>query len=143
MICRQRRIFLPGFFDVLVDELDDAFDQGVRQPLFDRLVAPGQVLGAASAPPCFLTVSANSTSRSVASGRRLSSTSSTRSSKSLGNLFVHRELAGVDDAHVQAGPDRVIQERRVHRLAHHVVAAERERDVAHAAGDLRAGADAA
>ena len=40
--------------------------------------APGFVLGAVSLAPA-LTVSANSTSRSVASGRRLNSTSSTRS----------------------------------------------------------------
>ena len=54
----------------------------------------------------------------------------------LGNLLVDRELAGVDDAHVQAGADGVVEEGGVHRLAHHVVAAERERDVADAAGDL-------
>ena len=56
------------------------------------------------------------------------------------DLLVHRELPGVDDAHVQAGLDRVVQERRVHRLADDVVAAERERHVRHAAGDVRAGA---
>ena len=106
-------------------------------------VAPGDVGFDASRRPCFLTVSANSTSRSVASGRRLSSTSSTRFEQLGRNLFVDGQLAGVDDAHVQPGADGVVQERRVHRLAHHVVAAERERDVAHAAGDFRAGADAA
>jgi hypothetical protein len=46
---------------------------------------------------------------------------------------VDRELAGVDDAHVHARADRVVEEHRVHRLAHHVVATERERDVADAA----------
>ncbi len=34
------------------------------------------------------------------------------------------------------GPDGVVEEHRVDRLAHRVVAAERERHVAHAAGDL-------
>ena len=55
----------------------------------------------------------------------------------LRDLLVDAELAGVDDAHRHAGPDRVVEERRVHRLAHRVVAAERERDVRHAARSLR------
>ena len=53
------------------------------------------------------------------------------------DLLVDRELARVDDAHVHAGADRVVQEHRVHRLAHRIVAAERERDVADAAADER------
>ena len=56
------------------------------------------------------------------------------------NLFVDGELAGVDDAHVEAGLDRVVQKGRIHRLADRLVAAERERNVAHAARGLRAGA---
>ena len=56
------------------------------------------------------------------------------------DFFVHGELAGVDDAHVEAGADRVVQEHRVHRFANDVVAAERERNVRHAAGDVHAGA---
>ncbi len=42
------------------------------------------------------------------------------------DVLVDDELAGVDDAHVEAGADRVVEEGRVHRLAHGVVAAERE-----------------
>ena len=56
----------------------------------------------------------------------------------LRDVLVDDELAGVDDAHVHAGLDRVIQERRVNRLADDVVAAERERQVADAAADLHA-----
>ena len=52
------------------------------------------------------------------------------------DFFVNGQLPGVDDAHVQPGVDRVVEERRVDRLAHRVVAAEGEGDVAHAAGDL-------
>ena len=51
-------------------------------------------------------------------------------------IIVDRQRAGVDDAHVHAGADRVVQEHRVDRLAHAVVAAERERDVGNAAGDM-------
>ena len=54
------------------------------------------------------------------------------------DVLVHDELAGVDDAHVEAGADRVEEERGVHRLAHGVVAAEREAEVRDPAARLRA-----
>jgi len=53
--------------------------------------------------------------------------------------LVDRELAGVDDAHVHARLYRVIQEHRVHRFAHRLVAAERERQIGDAAGDVAVG----
>ena len=56
------------------------------------------------------------------------------------DVLVHRELAGVDDPHVEPVADRVVQERGVHGLAHGVVAAERERQVRDPARDERAGA---
>ena len=52
------------------------------------------------------------------------------------DLVVHGELAGVDDAEAHAGLDRAQQEHRVHRFAHRLVAAERERQVRHAARDV-------
>ena len=55
----------------------------------------------------------------------------------LRDLLVDRELARVDDPHVHAGGDGVVEEGRVHRLAHGVVPAEGERDVRDAARDLR------
>jgi hypothetical protein len=54
------------------------------------------------------------------------------------DLVVHDQGASVDDAHVEAGLDRVEQEHRVDRLAHRVVAPEGERDVGDAARDLGA-----
>ena len=53
------------------------------------------------------------------------------------DLLVHLEHAGIDDAHVHARRDGVIEKRRVHRLADLVVAAEAERDVRDAAAHLR------
>ena len=50
------------------------------------------------------------------------------------DVVVDRQDAGVDDGHVQAGRDGVVQEDRVDRLADAVVAAEGERDVRDAAG---------
>jgi hypothetical protein len=52
------------------------------------------------------------------------------------DLLVDLEHAGVDDAHVHAGGDGVIEKRGVHGLAHLVVAAEAERDVRDAAAHL-------
>ena len=56
----------------------------------------------------------------------------------LRDVLVDDQLAGVDDPHVHAGLDRVIEKRRVNRLADDVVAAEGERQVADAAADLHA-----
>ena len=54
-------------------------------------------------------------------------------------LAVNPHHLRVDDAHVHPGTDGVVEERRVHRLAHRVVAAEGERKVRHAARDLGMG----
>ena len=51
------------------------------------------------------------------------------------HLFVHHQLTGVDNSHVQAVPDGVVQKTGVDGLAHGVVAAETETDVAHPAGN--------
>ena len=55
------------------------------------------------------------------------------------DLFVELEHAGIDDAHVHAGADGVVEEGGVHGLADLVVAAEAEGDVGDAAGDLGVG----
>jgi hypothetical protein len=54
-----------------------------------------------------------------------------------GNFFIHREHAGIDDPHVHAGLDGMIEKRRMHRFAHRIIAAERERNVADAAAHFR------
>ena len=56
-----------------------------------------------------------------------------------GDLVVDLQLAGVDDTHGQAVLDRVVEEHRVDRLAHRVVATERERHVGHTARTQRMG----
>ena len=76
-------VFLARFLGVLVNEIHDALHQRVAEAFLDRAFAPFVLDGLATSPFCF-TDSANLMSRSVASGRRLSSTSSTSSSRSLG-----------------------------------------------------------
>ncbi len=51
------------------------------------------------------------------------------------DVLVHGELPRIDDAHVEPGADRVVEERCVHRLSHRVVPAKREREVRDPAGD--------
>ena len=52
------------------------------------------------------------------------------------DVVVKRELAGIDDAHIHAGLDRVIEEHRMHRLAHPLIAAEGEGEIGDAARDV-------
>ncbi len=52
-----------------------------------------------------------------------------------GDIVVDGQRPGVDDSHVHAGGDPVVQEDGVDCLADGVVATERERDVGHAAAD--------
>src|SRR3546814_19454762 len=56
---------------------------------------------------------------------------------------INVELARVDDAHVHARRDRVVEEHRMHRPAHRLVAANRKAQVRYAAGDTRMRAAAA
>ena len=119
----------PGLLGVGVDELGDAVDQRVGDAVGDRAVAPGHVLG-------------------LALLRRAALVALGELEQPLGRVFaavedhvlaglaqfgiervVDRQLAGIDDAHVHARLDGVVEEHRVHRLAHRLVAAEREAEV--------------
>ena len=134
----ERRAVLPSrLLDVGLDEVDDAFDKRVRQALLDGAAPPGVgqghdlglvrlLHGLGERDEALRGVRAAVQEDILDEGEEV-----------LRDLLVDRELARVHDAHVEAGPDRVIEERRVHRLADRVVAAEREGDVGHAARDLR------
>ncbi len=53
-----------------------------------------------------------------------------------GDLLVDGQLPRIDDPHVETGLYGMVEERSMHRLAHDVVAAKRERNIADAAADL-------
>ena len=125
-----RAVLAPRLLGVLDDEVAMPLHQRVREPLLDACRRATRGPRLASLRLRLDTSRRTSTRRSVASGRRLSTTSSTRSRRSGRDLVVDAELAGVDDAHRQPGADRVVEEHRVDRLAHRVVAAEGEGDVA-------------
>ena len=130
------RQLLAGLFSVLLDEVDDAVDERVREPPFDRLLAPREVHLALRPAALHLAGERNQPLgrvRPAVEEHVLDVLEQVRR-----NVFVDGELAGVHDPHVEPGFDRVVEERRVHRLADDVVAAEGERQVADAAADLDA-----
>ncbi len=118
------------------DELVDAADQRLLQPLANRPRAPGVVLDALL--PCLALVTAGDLEQPLGRIRPprqdhvLDALAQVRV-----DLLVDRELARVHDAHAHSGADSVVQEHRVHRLAHGLVAPEGERHVAHAAAHQR------
>ncbi len=85
------------------------------------------------------TASATSSRRSVASGAPIEHHVLDALAQRRLDVVVDADHAGVDDAHVHAGLDRVVQEHGVDRLAHRLVAAEAEAHVADAARHLGAG----
>ena len=127
---------LAGLLGVLLDEVDDAVDERVCEPVPDGRLAPGQV----ELP---LRRAAGDRRRVLDEPlRRILSPVEDDVLDALEQLrldvLVHRELARVDDPHVEPRTDRVVEEGGVHRLAHRVVPAECEREVRDAAGDERA-----
>ena len=124
---------LPRLLDVGLDEVDDAVHQRVREALLDGRLAPRQILFASC--PCPSTLLGELDEALGRVGAAVEDHVLDALEQLLRDLLVDAELPGVDDAHVEAGLDRVVEERRVHRLAHEVVAAEREREVRDAAGD--------
>ena len=126
------------FFRVFNDELVDAVHQRMRKPLVHWLFTPSQVLGciallAAALHPLGVF---EQTLRSIIAAIE-QHVLDTLAQFGL-DIIVKRQRTGIDDAHVHAGADGVIEENRVHRLAHRFVAAERKRDVGDAARNVRA-----
>ena len=110
---------VPRLLGVLDDVVADALDQRVAQALGDRRVAPRHV--APDPPPAALAAAHVLGDLEHPLGRVRSAVQY----EVLGALpelridgLVDRERAGVDDAHVHAGANRVVQEHRVDRLAH-------------------------
>ncbi len=113
----RTRQLLARFLGVGIDEFGDAVHQRVRQPAFDRLVAPGQIDGLG-----FLAFAAEFIGQRQ---QPLGGVGPLVEDHVLAGLaqfrievVIDRHLAGIDDAHVHAGGDGVIQEHRMHRLAH-------------------------
>ncbi len=127
----------PRLLGIVGDEIRDAVHQRMGQALADLPLAPGEI--------GFLRLLAFALEalrdRQQPLGRILALVEDDilAGLAQFGiEIVIHRHLAGIDDAHVHAGLDRVIEEHRVHRFAHRLIAAERERQVRHAAGNMHA-----
>ena len=134
----RTRQLLPGLLGVLLDEVDDPVDERVGQPLLDRGFAPGEVELALR--PLTLHGGREGDQALGRVGTTVEDDVLDVLEEVGRDVLVDGELARVDDAHVEAGLDRVVEEDRVDRLAHDLVAAEGEGEVGDAAGDLGAGA---
>ena len=122
-----------------VDERVDPLDERVREALLDRALAPllFLLLAWSTAPAlCGLQLLAEVDEALGRVGAPVEEHVLDELAELGRDLLVDLEHAGVDDAHVHPGLDGVVEERRVHRLADVVVAAEAEGDVRDAAADL-------
>ena len=113
---------------VLVDIFGDAVHQSMAEPPLDRPLAPGEILFLH-----FLALAAEFFRKLEQSLGRAGIAIQDHVLAGLAqfgiDVVIDDHLPGIDDAHVHAGLDGVIQEHRMHRLAHRLVAAERERQV--------------
>ena len=109
MTCRQRSKCCASFFGILDDVLVDPFDQGVLHPLGDRRVAPGKIFAG-----LLLAVALDRFGKFQQPVGRIGAAIQQHVFDTLqqifGDLFVDFQLPGIDDAHVQAGLDGVVQE---------------------------------
>ncbi len=117
-------MLLTCFLGVLGDVLVDALDQGMLEPLGHRLFAPGLV---ALLLLAFALESFGGLEQTLGRIRAtIQDHVFNQLAQSRFDVVVDRKLAGVDDAEIHSRPASVVQEYRVHRFAHPVVAAKRE-----------------
>ena len=109
----------------------------MRQTCFNRLLAPGEVGTASFLGFAFLDRLRELDERFA--GPRMAiehHVLDLRAQRGL-EVVVDADHAGIDDAHAHSSLHRVVEEDGVDRLAHRIVAAEREGDVGDAARNLR------
>src|SRR5579862_2674809 len=126
----------PRRLGVLYDVIVDALDERVLETLTNRELAPLVVLRALRAAA----LEARRGLEQPLGGLRAAIQHDVfaRLAQRRIDLLVDSKLPGIDDSQVHAGGDGVVEEYRVHGLANRVVAAERERHVAHPATHERA-----
>ena len=129
---------LTRLFGVLLDKFGDAFYQRIFQPLYHVPAAPFRlllVLGAVAFTGAILLRQRQQTLGAVVAA--VKDNVLYRLAQLGGQIVVNRQLTGVDDAHIHAVANGVIEKHRVDGFAYRIVAAKRERHVRDAAGDHR------
>ena len=134
----QRRLGgKPRLLGVRLDEVGDALDERMLQPLVDRPLAPGEV-GLLARRGAALVALGRLEQPFRRVGPPVEHHVLGEFAKLRIDVVIDRQCPGVDDAHVHAGGDRVIEEHRMHRGAHRLVAAEGEGEVGDTARDMGA-----
>ncbi len=107
----------------------------MRQTIFDRQCAPRQILGVFLGLPLDALGDLNQalTGVRMAVEHHILHLFAQHRIK----IVIHAKLSGIDDTHRQPGPDGVIQEYGMDRLAHRIIATERETHIRDAAAGLR------
>ena len=130
-----RRVVPAGGLHVFLDVIGDPLDEGVRQSLLHAEGSPGVGLGDVGRVPLL--------DRLGVFDQPVGRVGSPIEEHVLDplpqfglDLLIDPQLPRVDDPHIHAGLNGVIQEAGVHRLADELIASKRERDVAHAPRDL-------
>ena len=124
---------LAHLLGVDIDEVGDALDERVGEAFAHRQAAPG--LGFFGDLFLAAVVAGNFEQPLGGVGAFVQHEVFDAVAQFRRDVVVYRELSRVDDAHVHAGLDRVVEKHRMNRLAHRFVAAERKGDVADAAAD--------
>ena len=114
--------------------IHQAFDERMREPLLDRSVAPHLLVNRLLALLFDRLRKRDQPLGGV--GPPVQEHVLHQLEQVLGNFLIHRQLPGVHDAHVQTGPYGMVEKGGMHRLAHGVVPAERERNIADPSADL-------
>ena len=134
----RRAQLLPRLLGVGVDEVGDALHHRVGEALLNALLTPLEIrllLGCALPRAAVLLRDLKEPVSRVWAGVEddvLDPLAELR-----GQIVIDGQLPGVYDAHVHAVLDGMVEEHRVNRLPHRVVAAEGERDIGDASRDER------
>ena len=131
--------FDSGFFGVDLDVGVDAADEGVGEAFLDSATAPGFGLLLSYGCADILQGFAMLYETLCGVGAAVEENIFDEDFKFGLDVLVDLQHAGVDDAHIHAGLNRMEQKGGVHGFADLVVAAKAEGDVGDAAGDLGVG----
>ncbi len=132
-------VIQPGFFGIFGDELRDAAHEAVFEALLHGGFPPGEVFDDGAAADV-LEALGHVRQALGGVGAAVEDDVFYGDEEVFGDVLVHLNHTGVDDAHVHPRADGVVQEGGVHRFAHHIVAPEGKAHVGDSAADLRAGA---
>ena len=129
---------LTGFLCILDNPGIDAVHEGMGQAFIDRLIPPAEI----RCRFCGLALVAIALSRLEQALCRVCPAIEDDILDQLAqprlDLVINVQLPRIDDAHIHAGLDGVVEKHRVHGPAHRLIAAEGEGDVGQSAGDVTA-----